>query len=213
MAKIPLSPVTNTDDFLIRMIKGCIQLSSRPDITNTVNMVPVDHVARIITASAFFPPVYPLGVVHVTGHPRLRFNEFLSSVESYGYKIPELTYDDWRTRLEQYVADAQNEVNALMPLYHFVTSDLPSNTKAPELDNTNAVTVLRRDAQVSRTQDFSAGVSVTEEVMGVYLAYLVGVGYLPPPSEHSGVRSLPGVQITTEQKGALSKVGGRGALV
>lgn len=33
-----------------------------------------------------------------------------------------------------------------MPLYHFVTSDLPSNTKAPELDDANAVAALRADA-------------------------------------------------------------------
>ncbi|KAI9789334.1 MAG: large subunit of alpha-aminoadipate reductase [Peltula sp. TS41687] len=206
--------VTNTDDFLIRMIKGCIQLSSRPDITNSVNMVPVDHVARTVTASAFFPPVSPLGVVHITSHPRLRFNEFLSSVESYGYNIPELTYDDWRARMEQYAADAQNQVNALMPLYHFVTNDLPSDTKAPELDDTNAVTALRRDAGSSGLQDVSAGASVTDEVMGVYVAYLVGVGYLPLPSKKdSGMRALPNVQISNEQLEALGKVGGRGALV
>ncbi|KAH6900872.1 aminoadipate-semialdehyde dehydrogenase [Coprinopsis sp. MPI-PUGE-AT-0042] len=39
--------VTNTDDFLWRMVKGCVQLGYVPDINNTVNMVPVDHVALV----------------------------------------------------------------------------------------------------------------------------------------------------------------------
>ena len=97
--------VTNTDDFLIRMLKGCIQLSSRPHIVNTVNMVPVDHVARIVGASALHPPVSPIGVAQVTSHPRLRFNEFLSTLETYGYETSEVEYSTWKAKLERYVAD------------------------------------------------------------------------------------------------------------
>lgn len=101
-----LSTATNTDDFLIRMIKGCIQLSSRPNINNTVNMVPVDHVARVVIASAFNPPCEPIGVAHVTGHPRLRFNQFLGALQSYGYNVPQVDYVPWKMSLEQYVNDS-----------------------------------------------------------------------------------------------------------
>ena len=52
--------VTNTDDFLWRLVKGCIQLGLVPDINNTVNMVPVDHVARCCALAAAHP-----GRVHV----------------------------------------------------------------------------------------------------------------------------------------------------
>ncbi|KAI0013885.1 hypothetical protein F4779DRAFT_297201 [Xylariaceae sp. FL0662B] len=38
------------------------------------------------------------------------------------------------------------EQNALMSLFHTVTNNLPSTTRAPELDNRNAATVLRADA-------------------------------------------------------------------
>lgn len=93
------------------MIKGCLQLSGRPDIDNSVNMVPVDHVARIVVASAFFPPVSPLGVVHVDSHPRLRFNEFLACLESYGYDVPKMDYDSWRRRMED-VATRGEENNS-----------------------------------------------------------------------------------------------------
>ncbi|KAJ5892616.1 hypothetical protein N7504_009307 [Penicillium tannophilum] len=203
---------TNTDDFLIRMMKGCIQLSARPNINNTVNMVPVDHVARIIIATAFHPPRTPVGVAHVTGHPRLRFNQFLGALELYGYNVPQIDYVPWSMALEQYVNDGQHDdkdsQHALMPLYHFVTSDLPSNTKAPELSDTNAAAALKADAAWSGV-DVSAGAGVTEELVGLYASYLVQTGFLPAPTI-AGARPLPLARITEEQKKTLLSVGGRG---
>ncbi|KAJ5595293.1 uncharacterized protein N7459_001501 [Penicillium hispanicum] len=203
---------TNTDDFLIRMMKGCIQLSARPNINNTVNMVPVDHVARIIIATAFHPPRTPIGVAHVTGHPRLRFNEFLGALETWGYNVKQTDYVPWSLSLEQYVNDGQHNdkdsQHALMPLYHFVTADLPSNTKAPELDDSNAAAALKADAAWSGV-DVSAGAGVTEELVGLYASYLVQIGFLPPPSV-AGAPSLPLARITDEQKKTLQSVGGRG---
>jgi L-aminoadipate-semialdehyde dehydrogenase len=96
--------ITNTDDFLIRMVKGCIQLNCRPRISNTVNQVPVNHVARIVVAAALSPPNTPLGVAQVTSHPRLTFSEYLSFLEKYGYEAPEVEYEVWSERLKEYAA-------------------------------------------------------------------------------------------------------------
>ncbi|KAJ6015120.1 hypothetical protein N7540_009711, partial [Penicillium herquei] len=206
------SGTTNTDDFLIRMMKGCIQLNARPNIHNTVNMVPVDHVSRIVISTTFHPPRAPIGVAHVTGHPRLRFNEFLGALELYGYNVPQIDYVPWSLLLEQYVNDGQHDdkdsQHALMPLYHFVTSDLPSNTKAPELSDTNAAAALKADA-VWTGVDASAGAGVTEELVGLYASYLVQTGFLPAPTI-AGARPLPVARITEEQKQTLLNVGGRG---
>ena len=90
------------------MLKGCVQLNARPDISNTINMVPVDHVARVIVASSFKPPVSLLGVVQVTSHPRLTFNGFLSVLETYGYDVPKTDCLSWRAKMEKYVADSQD---------------------------------------------------------------------------------------------------------
>jgi L-2-aminoadipate reductase len=194
------------------MLKGCIQLSTRPDINNTVNMAPVDHVARVVTSSAFFPSTTPLGVAQVTSHPRLRFNEFLGTLETYGYKVPKTDYIPWKTSLERYVADDNDQdVHALMPLYHFVTADLPSSTKAPELDDANTTAALFAD-KAWTGEDHSKGSSVTEDTMGIYLAYLVAVGFLPAPTEKDK-RQLPAITLTAETREAQKAVGGRGGLV
>ena len=68
-------------------------------------MVPVDHVARVVVACALHPPQSPLSVAHVTSHPRLRFEEFLSCLELYGYQAPEVEYQVWRSALEDYVSE------------------------------------------------------------------------------------------------------------
>ncbi|PWW72461.1 large subunit of L-aminoadipate-semialdehyde dehydrogenase [Tuber magnatum] len=204
------SGVTNTDDFLIRMIKGCAQLGKMPDIYNTVNMVPVDHVARVVVACAFNPPASPLPVAHVTSHPRLRFNEFLGTLKTYGYDVIKVDYIPWRIALETHVVEKSKD-NALYPLLHFVLDNLPSSTKAPELDDSNAVTALLSDKEWTG-QDNSHGAGVSVEQMGIYLAYLVGLGFLPLPNG-KGELELPVVEIGDKQRGFLESVGGRGALV
>jgi len=107
------SGVTNTDDFLIRMTKGCIQLSCRPRISNTVNMVPVNHVARVVVAAAFSPANIPLGVAQVTSHPRITFSQYLATLETYGYNVPEVDYAVWSKRLEEYAMEEGKEQHAL----------------------------------------------------------------------------------------------------
>ena len=201
--------VTNADDFLIRMLKGCIQLSAQPDISNTINMCPVDFVARLTVAAAMHPTP-SLEVIQCTSHPRLRFNEYLGMLRSCGYHVPKVDYIPWRISLERYVAqeDQNKETqHALLPLYHFVTADLPTSTKSPELDDSNALAALRADSGNSISdQELSKGSAVDIEVMKKYVAWLVAVGFLPSPLGEQ----LPRVDISEKQKEALGRVGGRG---
>ncbi|EOD47355.1 l-aminoadipate-semialdehyde dehydrogenase large subunit [Neofusicoccum parvum] len=207
----PVTGTSITDDFLVRLLKGCLQLNARPDIANTVNQVPVTHVARVVIASTLNPPVEPLGVTQVTSHPRLSFNEFVGALETYGYDIPKVSYDEWRTKMEDYVAasiDGKQEEHALLPLFHFVTGNLPADTIAPELDDSQAAAALRADAKWTG-EDVSAGSAVTVETLGTYLAYLIATDFLPPPTK-LGSRDLPACELSAERKAALGKIGGRG---
>lgn len=186
---------SNTDDFLLRMLKGCVELGSLPDIANTVNMVPVNHVARVAVACALYPPQQDhLAVAHVTAHPRMRFNQFLLAAAAYGYDVKQVSYSDWKAALEKYVFQDENE-SALFPLLHMVLGNLPEGTLAPELDDSNAVISLKKDAAATG-QDFSQGMGVDVAQMGVYIAYLRRVGFLPPPTK-SGL-PLPEISISKE---------------
>lgn len=173
--------MTNTDDFIWRLVKGCIQLGLMPDINNTINMVPVDHVALLASLASINPPkTSSFAVAQVTAHPKIRFNDFLDALPLYGYKVERCEYLLWRRKLEQHVLEVQD--NALFPLLHFVLDDLPASTKAAELDDTNSQALATQGGE-------KEGAGVGEGEMGRYLAWLVRAGFLDAPP--AGGKSLP----------------------
>lgn len=198
--------MTNTDDFVWRMVKGCVQLGLVPDINNTINMVPVDHVARCVslaTVAPLLPPSSatspPLPVLHVQARPLPTFNAILSTLSEYGFASTQCEYLVWRRKLEQHVMEVQD--NALFPLLHFVLDDLPTSTKAPSLDDSNMTAVLKAEKE-----GVEMVTTVEEDLMGKYLAWLVLSGFLPPPTEGGKAnKSLPKLE------GAAKAVGRSGA--
>jgi L-2-aminoadipate reductase len=88
-----------------------------------------------------------------------------------------------------------------MLLYHFVTTDLPGDTIAPEMSDINAAASLKADTQFTG-EDLSSGGFVDEEIMGRYLSYLAAIGFLQLPTG-KGKKSLPEATINQEQKSAL----------
>lgn len=164
-------------------MKGCIQLGLVPDINNTVNMVPVDHVARIVSVSAVAPILKdPMAVLHVTAQPPPTYNDLFLSIGKYGFGTEQCEYVIWRRRLEQHVMKTQD--NALFPLLHFVLDDLPTSTKAPELNDTNT-----RDLLASQHQPES--MTVDTNLMGLYLSWLVQAGFLSSPTSSAPAEALP----------------------
>lgn len=184
-------------------------------IINTVNAVPVNHVARVIVAAALNPIPDGVHVVHVTGHPRLRMHEYLSFLEYYGFKVSETSYDAWKDELERYISaggpEKDQEQHALMPLYHFCVNDLPATTRAPELDDRNAVKVLKADAENWTGVDESIGYGIAREDVGRFLRFLAETNFVGWPSGKG--RPLPEVNLTPAQLAAVGAVGGRGGAI
>jgi L-aminoadipate-semialdehyde dehydrogenase len=146
-------------------------------------MVPVDHVAKCVSLAAISPLLNAgVTVLHITARPLPTFNDLLSSLAQYGFPTEKCEYLVWRRKLEQHVMEVQD--NALFPLLHFVLDDLPTSTKAPELDDTGTRTLLAHHAQ-------QANSTVSRTLMGKYLAWLVGAGFLPSPSVSAPEKALP----------------------
>ncbi|KAI4171144.1 MAG: hypothetical protein LQ346_008777 [Caloplaca aetnensis] len=241
---LTLSPtVTNTDDFLTRHLKGCVQLGAAPEIPNGINMVPVNHVARCVVACALHPsPSQPsefpsnqspnttttttttnTTIAQITApSPRMTFTAFASALRTYGYPVPLIPYPAWRDRLVAYVEhnplqnnpkdptkpkeNEEKEEHALLPLYHFVTGDLPAGTRAPLLEDGNTRAALEADGVGA-----AEGGVVMEEVVGRYLAFLVGVGFLAaPPSPLVGAVAAAAQEDGKEEKKRKEGKKGRG---
>ena len=93
--------VSNLDDFLVRMLKGRVQVSARPEIANTINMVPVPHVAKLVLAMSLRGKGG--STAHVEAHPRLTMDQYLATLEQYGYSVPSEPYESWAKKVEAYV--------------------------------------------------------------------------------------------------------------
>ena len=179
-------------------------------------MVPVNHVARCVVACALYPSSSSsfsnpelntnITVAHITApSPRPTFTSFASTLQTYGYHVPLTSYEEWRDKLVEYVegtaagyqgegkGEGEKEPHALLPLYHFVTKDLPGATRAPELEDGNMRRALERDGFLrggGKERRF-----VDEEVVGRYVAFLVGVGFLEGPPSGGGGKKLPRVEV------------------
>lgn len=204
----PSTGIGPTDDFLLRMLKGSIQLSCCPDLGgNTINLVPIDYCAHVVVASSLYPPLQQdVGVVHVTPSPQLSFNCFLGTLQKYGYSAPMVPYSEWRSALEQYVStetQEQREPHALLPLFDWVTADLPSDTRSRHLDNTNAQAVLRANG----VDEKGCQVEVTQGTVGAYLAYMAEIRFIGWPEGAREGMDLPVIGIGEEQRQALKMVG------
>jgi L-aminoadipate-semialdehyde dehydrogenase len=200
-----LTGVSNTDDFVIRLLKGCAQLGLIPDINNTLNLAPVDYVARVVSNTVDYPRSQNFLVAQVTGQPKTRYNEFLSTLKTYGFDVKAADYVPWRIALEHHVTE--RSTNSLFPLLYFVLDNLPQNTKAPELSDTNTQSIIE-----SSLVPYTGPKGVNTKVMGTYLAYLVGIGFLERPTCETST-PLPTLNISPDIIRNLSSVGGRGAKV
>ncbi|SPO39450.1 probable LYS2 - L-aminoadipate-semialdehyde dehydrogenase, large subunit [Pseudozyma flocculosa] len=185
--------MSNTDDFLWRMVKGCIQLGLMPDMHNTINMTPVEHVARICSLASL-----DIGrnleqanrvrgthakVYHVTGRPVIRFNDLLGQLAPHGWKVDKIEYVQWRSRLEEHVLSSSAiapDDNALFPLLHYVLDDLPTSSKSPELDDRHTQALLDAAGEGQRQ---GTVMGVDRRLVSIYLSWMVAVGFLPPPTE------------------------------
>ncbi|KAH8670776.1 aminoadipate reductase [Xylariales sp. PMI_506] len=213
----PKSGISVTDDFLVRLWKGCLQVGARPDINNAVNAVPVTQVSRIVVATAFQLPAaigQSLGVAQVTTHPRPTMNEWVGALEAYGYDVPIVSYPDWCAKVNQYVSeDNGKEEHALLPLFHFVTGNLPENSIAVPLDDRNVAAALKSyNERLGFNGDPLAANSVGQQTLGMYLAYLIAIDFLPPPTR-TGQYELPQLDKHSLEALAAGQVGGRSGKV
>lgn len=186
------SGVTNLDDYLARLVKGCIQLGKAPDMRNVLNACPVDYVSRAIVHVAakadsvgrcyhFFPPTTQ------------RFSDLFDGVMAAGYKVQYVDYLQWREDLMALTL-SESQSNALYPLLHFVLDDLPSSSRTPTLDTTQL------HAQLEGSAIAFAGIT---ELMPTYLKYLVEVGFIGGPDADPAAFDVAGGGSTVTRNNRL----------
>jgi L-aminoadipate-semialdehyde dehydrogenase len=97
-----------------------------------------------------------------------------------------------------------------MPLFHMATNRLPPHTRVPELDDRNAVAVLKADANRCTGVDESAGEGISRVPVGRFLRYLAETNFLVWPTRRG--RELPAIKASVVETQARYGVGGCGGV-
>ncbi len=158
--------IWNTDDFLPRMLKGCIQLGIAPDSDAIIQMVPVDYVSKAIVHLSRQREL-PANIFHIVSPHNIPTRELGHIMGSLGYKMTVVPYADWRNALFE---DAKtSSKNALYPLLSMITED-PLLERMPIFDCRHTLEGL------SGTQIVCPETNAA--LMATYLTYYKRSGFL-----------------------------------
>jgi thioester reductase-like protein len=160
--------VFNPNDFLYRLLIGCIELGAIPQGDVLDSLMPVDYVSRAIVNLSLQPE--SLGkAFHLVNSQRLDFNILTNLIRDFGYELQELSEQQWQAKLTD-IAENQPE-HPLYPLISLLSSSG---------DTQNAVS-LKFDSQNTLEALGKTGVSLPpmdEKLLHTYLSYLHHNGFL-----------------------------------
>ena len=108
---------SNEDDFVARILIGCIQAGYGPDIRNAMDMTPVDFIARAIVHLAFKQE--SLGhVFHLLNPAPITWSSIMDFVVESGYPITKLPFHHWLQAIEDHEDPETNPLHPLLPFFH-----------------------------------------------------------------------------------------------
>jgi len=166
--------VFNPNDFLYRLIIGCIQLGSAPAEETSFNIAPIDYVSRAIVYLS--RQKESLGkAFHLVNPNPLDSGLLINSIRSLNYPIRQVSYDQWQTELMT-IAKHSPE-HALYPLLPFFPA------RESEAETSNLGRLIFDDQNTRGTlADFSIVCPpIDHNLLHTYLSYLISSGSLYPP--------------------------------
>jgi thioester reductase-like protein len=159
----------NTDDFVCRMLKGCVELGRAPD-DQEVDMVTVDYVARAIVAVATSPDAVGQ-TLHLTHPNPPSTGRLFGWLRDLGYPLELMPYSAWGPQ----VAEALR-VRKDHPLYPLVSGLQPQQDPNPD------VQVFDSRATAALLSGLGVGfIDFDRARIALYVGRLIAAGFLPPP--------------------------------
>jgi len=182
-----------TNDFLWRMLKACIQMRCMPVLDMTVDMTPVDYVSKAVVHLSQRKEL--LGTnFHVLNPQPTHLMQLGDWTRSFGYSLEQMPYDEWRAALihisERLDRDdpggrpMDNAAYPLIPLFFESTpqEQMPDQTRESSFDCQNTLVGLA-DSSIVCPQ-------VDAQLLSTYFAYFIESGFLEAPPVR-GEREIP----------------------
>jgi phthiocerol/phenolphthiocerol synthesis type-I polyketide synthase E len=170
-----------TDDFLWRLIKGCIQLGEYPVFNTPIEFYPVDYFARFIVKLSDNKSAKNK-VFHFFHPNPMPLTKVLEWMRSYGYNLRVTTMPQWFTNLKDHLKMTPD--NSLFPLVPLVTRVGAARFHLSKyiFTNTNLKKLLGKD--------FYTLPSIDGALLTTYFDYFVNTGFLKKPESSEKKESL-----------------------
>lgn len=162
--------IWNTNDYVCRFIKGCIQLGGMPDQDKVWRLTPVDYVVKAIVHLSRQPTSQGKAFHILTPH-HLHQSQLADWVRFLGYELQQISYDQWLAKLIKVAARSPD--HALYPLLPFLMEQASMTDGEPQFDCQNLLDGL------AGTAIFCPPVDV--KLLSTYFSYFIRSGFLEPP--------------------------------
>ncbi|MGZ3457803.1 MAG: thioester reductase domain-containing protein, partial [Archangium sp.] len=165
----------NTEDFLCRTLKGCIQLGLAPEVDVMLDLTPVDFVCDALVHLSR-QPASEGRLFHLINPQLVSLSTLFDYLQGRGYPLERAPYQRWRAELENSLGRGAEE-NALHPLLPiFQPDELPWDVT--RYDCRNVLTGLA-DSAISCPP-------ASARLLDTYFEYFLRSGFLAPPSGAGG---------------------------
>lgn len=169
--------VWNTDDVLCRIVKGYIQMESRPDVDFISDISPVDYVSRSIVYLS--RQKESLGkAFHLNTAQPIDWNWLFDWIKDFGYPIQKISLKNWQTQLEH--IDRENPLYPLVPFFlsrrsdkHLTNSEVYEEARRPKISCEKTLAALAGSSIICPPID--------EKLLKTYFAYFIQSGFLKQP--------------------------------
>jgi amino acid adenylation domain-containing protein/thioester reductase-like protein len=165
--------ISNADDFLSKLIPGCIQLGMVPKFSNweAQNIVPVDYVSRAVIHLS--QQQESLGkAFHVAHSHSTPLHDIFNLIRDLGHPLEEVSYQQWRSHLTHINQVSTNDILiALMAIFPEEDIEITNKGKGPELDLSNTLAGLAGTDIVFPT--------IEKGLIQKYLSYFIMKGLVP----------------------------------
>ncbi|MBE9190295.1 amino acid adenylation domain-containing protein [Gloeocapsopsis crepidinum LEGE 06123] len=162
--------VFNSNDFVYRLIIGCVHLGSVPNVDIMEDILPVDYVSQAI--------------IHLSKHQRDKDKNFhlvnsqllhtdmlLKVINSLGYQIQQISYNPWYNKLIDTAGSSpEHPLYPLVPFFSARESETSSQPIALEFDCKNTMAGLADTSIVCPAID--------EKLLTTYISYMMRTGFL-----------------------------------
>ena len=159
--------VFNPDDFLFKLIKGCIQLGCAPRFEMQVDMTPVDYVSGAIMTLMKLPEVVGKAY-HLLNDAPVDWQDLVVWLQDFGYRLQMRPYETWRQKLLN-----APTTNALQPFHSIFAED------ALALEDVNLFAVTATAEAL--THSAVSCPPVNEALLLAYFSHFIDTGFLDRP--------------------------------